>query len=777
MAQASSARRAKGRAGLIAFLLTAFFVFLAIEQVSPPAAVPATVPANEFSSARALEIVRAIAQKPHPTGTEENARVREFLVKQLKALGFQVEVQTSTAVRTERRWRGPALAATVNDIVAHRKGTGGNDILMLTAHYDSVPTGPGASDDGSGVATLLETARALRGEPLLNNLAIVLTDGEELGMLGAQALVRGNNPWLKNVRVVLNFEARGACGPSMMFETSENNGGLIREFARADSHAVSDSAMYEAYRRLPNDTDLTVFKQAGLAGMNFAYTGCWPRYHSARDDVRNISQRSLQHDGVQALALARGFGNLDLTHLAAPTRDYFSLFGHVFNYPQRWTGPLTVLAILLFLGVAVLGLRKRLLTPGGLFFGFIIWLAAATTAVALSEGIWLALRRMKWVALLPYGMPYHGALISYGFMALVVAVMAAVIGSLGRMRVGDLTVGALAWWALLAVLTALAAPGANYLFLWPLLASSLELGYAFLQKNAEQEEESVLVWMFPALTAILVFFPLAFLVVKLVGPTALVAVTVTTALLVGILLPMFHIMTAHRRWLLPGAALGAAVICLGAAVGMSGASARNPRADSLFYVLKADSGKALWASADRAPDAWTRQFLPGEVTHGNLSEFLPHPAPLIEHAAPAANLAPPQVTALQDTAQGNQRTLSLRIASPRHARVLWVTVAKGQVVQARLNGQRVREETSPHHPWSLIYTNLPATGVDLTLDVQAGEPVTLRVTDQSDGLPQIPGLTFQPRPADLMPSPAVPFDSTALVSKTFSFGAQPASKP
>ncbi len=765
----SPKRFAKGKAGMVAFLLTGFFVFLAIEQMQPPAPVPASAPASEFSAARALDLLRVIAPKPHPTGTEENARVRDFLVRELKNLGYDVQVQTVTAVRTERRGRGLVVAATVNNILARRKGFAGRDTVMLTAHYDSVPTGPGASDDGSGVVTLLETARALHGQPLLNNLAIVLTDGEELGLLGAKGFVT-DTPWVKDVRVALNFEARGACGPSLMFETSDNNGGLIEALARADSHAVTDSAMFEAYRRLPNDTDLTVFKQAGLAGMNFAFTGCWPRYHSARDVVANLSPRTLQHQGVQALALARWFGNLDLSHLAAPPREYFSLFGHVIDYPLNWSGPLTLLAVLLFLAVGFFGLRKKLLTVRGVVFGFVIWLASATVAVVLAQAVWIALRRWKLVALLPYGMPYHGALLSYGFMALVVAVMAAVIGSLRRMKVGDLTVGALAWWALAAGMTARHAPGANFLFIWPLVASSLELAYAFRQKNPEREEESLLVGMCPTLTALLIFFPLAFLVVQLVGPTALVAVTVTTALLVGILVPMFHIMTAHRRWLLSGVALVAALACWGAAAGMSGASARNPRTDSIFYAINADSGKAVWASADRAPDIWTRQFLSGEVTSGNLNAYLPASARLIERPAPALALPPPQVSPLEDATSGPTRTVRLRIASQRRARVIYVTAEQGGVVAARLNGQTFREDILPGHHWGLVYTNPPAQGIELDLELRAGAPLTLRVTDQTDGLPAISGAAFRPRPSDLMPSPAVPFDSSTLVSKTLSFG-------
>src|SRR5207244_3833401 len=138
---------------------------------------------------------------------------------------------TATATFTESRWRGPIPAATVNNIVTRLAGTANSKAVMLAAHYDSVPSGPGASDDGSGTVTLLETARALRsGAPLKNDVIFLITDGEELGLLGAKAFV-DTYPGLKGIGVVLNFEARGACGPTSMFETSARNGWLVEQFA------------------------------------------------------------------------------------------------------------------------------------------------------------------------------------------------------------------------------------------------------------------------------------------------------------------------------------------------------------------------------------------------------------------------------------------------------------------------------------------------------------------------------------------------------------------
>lgn len=757
-----------GKTAIAAFLLTAFFIFLAIEQVLPPAPVPASAPPTQFSAGRAMELLRVIARAPHPTGSEENNRVRNFLVTQLTGLGFEAKVQTANVVWQPRR-QPIAVPITVNNIVARLKGTGSTRAVMLSAHYDSVPTGPGASDDGSGVVALLETARALKsGPPLRNDLLIVFTDSEENASLGARSLV-DESPWIKDVGVVLNFEARGSCGPSLMFETSSPNGLLIESFAAAASHAVANSAFPEIYKRLHNYTDLTVFKQAGMPGLNFAYSGCWPRYHSQRDDVANISGRSLQHDGVQALALTRRFGNLDLTQPQTPSKQYFSLFGHLVYYPEGWVAPFTVLALMLFLGVVGFGLHKRLLTTRGILAGVVVWLGAAAAAALLSQGVWAGIRSARLVYLLPDGMPYHGELLTFGFMALTLAVMAAGYAWLRRINEGDVTVGAFVWWALLAALTAVRMPGANFLFLWPLVAGALGLGYTFRQKSTVNGDGSVLVWALPALVGILIFFPLLYGLVMGVTTTALPITTLMTALLIGFLIPMVRIMTAQRRWALAGASLVAAMACLVTAIAGSGASALYPRTDSIFYALNADSGKAVWASLDRVPDAWTRQFLSGKPVSGNLDEFVYFSAPLIEHPAPAAELAPAQLRVVTDITTGGRRALNLQIVPHRSALYIEVRAEKGNILAARVNGRRLREEPldKPGSRWTLGYGNPPANGFALALEVKAGEPITLRVTQQTDGLPHLTNTAFHPRPEDLMPSPAARSDSTTLVIKTF----------
>ncbi len=155
----------------LSILLTLMLVgVLSVIRLSPPAVAPATAPATMFSAARAMVHLREIAQRPHPTGSLENAGVRAYLVDQLAALGVQPEVQRATSVNHQP---GVTTAAVVHNIVARIPGTVSSGALLLVAHYDTVPTSPGASDDGAGVVTILETVRALLAGPALQNDVIV----------------------------------------------------------------------------------------------------------------------------------------------------------------------------------------------------------------------------------------------------------------------------------------------------------------------------------------------------------------------------------------------------------------------------------------------------------------------------------------------------------------------------------------------------------------------------------------------------------------------------
>jgi hypothetical protein len=369
----------------------------------------------------------------------------------------------------------------VQNIIAELQGTNpGNKAVMLAAHYDSVPQSPGASDDGAGVATLLETLSAVRaGGGLKNDLVLVFTDGEELGLVGAQAFAN-ENPLAKKVGVVLNFEARGSCGPVFMFETSEINGDLIKEFARSVPHPFANSMMFSLYQTLPNNTDMTMFRRVGLKGLNFAYIGCVNNYHSPSDNLNTIDSASLQHMGSYALALTRGFGNSSL-ELAGGESIYFDVFGkRLITYSQKWVLPLGLLTILLVGAVISFGIKT-----GGLTIRGIGWGALGFLASLIASNIVLSLLSL----LVPSDERGNSA--SAGSFALCFAVvlfaitLAVYIFLSRRTDVVNLSAGALLWWVLILIGSILTLNGASYLFTWPTLLGIVPLLILLVSKHRD----------------------------------------------------------------------------------------------------------------------------------------------------------------------------------------------------------------------------------------------------------------------------------------------------
>ena len=314
-----------GRSPMVARIATLLVFGLAVSAGVrsvhvPPAVVPASAPPAAFSAERAMAHVRQIARAAHPTGSAEHRRVRAYLVAELRALGLEPRLQQTIGIAS----RFP-VAGQVTNILARLPGTDtdGKAILM-TAHYDSVAVGPGAADDAAGTAALLETLRALRaGSPLRNDLIIALLDGEEDGLLGAAAFVR-EHPWARDVGVALCLDAGGTGGRALLYETGERNESVVRAFGRTPN-ATGSSAMYSGYRRMPNDSDFSELRLAGITGLNIAISERGDRYHTPLDDPAHLDPRSLQHHGDAALGVAREFGMMALPPAAEEDVIFFNL--------------------------------------------------------------------------------------------------------------------------------------------------------------------------------------------------------------------------------------------------------------------------------------------------------------------------------------------------------------------------------------------------------------------------------------------------------------------
>ncbi len=85
--------------GVAVLLFIALLAFLSIYLLKPPANVPASAPATEFSSGRAMEKLAVISKQPHPIGSSEHAVVRDYLLAELNALGLKPETQKTDVLQ------------------------------------------------------------------------------------------------------------------------------------------------------------------------------------------------------------------------------------------------------------------------------------------------------------------------------------------------------------------------------------------------------------------------------------------------------------------------------------------------------------------------------------------------------------------------------------------------------------------------------------------------------------------------------------------------------
>src|SRR5690606_17450046 len=295
----------------IILLLLLLAIYWSFKGAMPSYAPDANVDDTSFSTDRALVHVKTMSEKPHAVGFKAHSQVREYILSELTQLGLETTTQQGY---TSGDW-GNFSSAT--NILARIKGSEKGKALLLLSHYDSSPhSSLGASDAGSGVATILEGVRAFLKQNTApkNDIIILISDAEELGLNGADLFVN-NHPWVREVGLVLNFEARGSGGPSyMLLETNRGNARVIEEFIKANpKYPAANSLVYSVYKMLPNDTDLTVFREdMDIEGLNFAFIDDHYDYHTVRDNYERLDRNTLAHQGSYLMPLLKHFGNTDL---------------------------------------------------------------------------------------------------------------------------------------------------------------------------------------------------------------------------------------------------------------------------------------------------------------------------------------------------------------------------------------------------------------------------------------------------------------------------------
>jgi len=358
--------------GIKAFLVALVLAIgLAVLGSTPPRPLPPSAYAEDFSAGRAMGDVERIARAPHPSGSAEFAALRGYLMSRLESMGLTVRTQQGAFPEPARAWLNKqagtdAAAIPLVNVIGVLPGRDPKlPAVALMAHYDSVPGSPGAADDGAGVAAILETLRVLSlDDQRRRDVIVILTDGEESGLVGAR-LFFAQAPEARRIGAVVNLEARGGGGKANLFQTSAMNGEAVRAWTASAPHPAGTSLATFIYSVLPNDTDLTLALPKGYAAWNIAFIGRPRLYHSPLATADRLDQGALQQMGEQALGLARTLSRAETLPGKAPDVVFFDVFGlFVVHYAAWWGWAMLAVGLAGYAALATRDFRLRALLGG-----------------------------------------------------------------------------------------------------------------------------------------------------------------------------------------------------------------------------------------------------------------------------------------------------------------------------------------------------------------------------------------------------------------------------
>lgn len=745
-------------------------VISALDQLHSPIPLPGSAAPTVFSAGRARMHLNVIAARPHMVGSQAQSNVRDYIIDELRKVGLSPVVQKTTAIASDGR------IAVVQNIVATIKGANTSKAVCLGAHYDAAPLAPGASDNGISVASMLETARAIKNQaPLRNDIILLYTDGEENGLLGAKAFA-DDTLRATNIGIVLNFDGRGSSGPSIMFRTGSENGKVVREFDKAISRKMSTSFVQSLMEYYPGNTDFRYLRQIADGGLDFATVGSLESYHTVHDKLEHVDLGTLQQHGDNMLAVAVHFANLDLHAVGAPDVTFFSfLFSLFIIYPLAWNIPLAVLTTILFLIAGYLGLRRRKLSVRKVFLGFIISTLRVVVASVVVYFLWNALGPTRpefnrYVLQHVYTSGYF----LFGFLA-VALVVSTFFQHLCSEKLGWYagTFGGSLLWLVILWLSVFYLPGGCYVFLWPLCCVLLSSLYLQSIDNVTLISRLQVVLLVASLVpGILIFTNAMYLLFEVFSMMSVAVIAALLVLLLGTMQLPLTIATRQNPWSIPALASVFAIVFILLGLYSRQTSDKYPEPDSILYFLDADSSKAFWFTWDDKADDWLRQFFPSGLEKGSLARFIPnlswtttigyHDAPIISHNDPV-------VKVLSDHTDGTSRNLKLQIRSsaPHDSEVSFILVnpvLPEAVREVRVNGKKLEYSSLP---WPLWLHGIFDEVYELELKTEPTAPIRLQIVEALDGLPIQASRGLAPRPSWTIPRHFVLTD-LRIVSHTFS---------
>jgi hypothetical protein len=726
------------------------------------------LPLSEFSEIRAIENIKSIASKPHYVGSANHEEVAQYLANELSGLGLEVSFQEDMILFDDEN-----ILLKPKNIIAKIKGSTKGKALLLLSHYDSAPhsNSYGASDAGSGVATIIEAIRAFQYKKIVpkNDIIVMFSDAEEVGLNGAALFVK-KHALAQDIGLVLNFEARGTKGPSYMFmETNHGNAGMVQAFANADTkYANANSLMYSIYKLLPNDTDLTVFRvQGDIQGFNFAFIDEHYNYHTEQDNIANIDANTIAHQGSYLMPLLTYFADTNLTKtLSSNDEVYFTIPFQFFHYPSSYIFTLVWFALILFVVLLAIGFGRKVIDIKSILSGVSIYIGNLALVVLITFLGWKFILYLypQYNDLLN-GFTYNGHLYIAFFMSLTIAVCFFFYQFADVKRIGfSGYIAPLMLWLILNFAMAYQLEGGSFLII-PLYGGLILFGIYVL--TGQSFTLLNFIFSIPALLLIgpfILTLPIG-LGLKMLFVSALLCVQ-----LFGLLLPLFMPIKAKAIW--GFTFLLISVVFFVSASRHSDYNVGEAKSNSLVYWFDADTNKPQWRTYDKNLDAWTKRYLGknpialGIDATNNLSSKY-NSCFTFAAKAPKIDLAKPTIVFEKDSIAGNLRYFKIKITANRavnrydiltnHPIDLYDFRANGQAV---ITGNQSRITHVDHHVMRYYVTDHQPLVLDFYINI--GSVFSLKLLESSFDLLKHPLLTIKPRDNWMMPTPFVLNDAVII---------------
>ncbi len=731
-------------------------------------------PLSEFSTLRAFAKVKAMSAKPHFVGSKNHEAVAQYLISELKNLGLNPSIQEGFTLSD-----GGTLVKSKN-IIAKIKSTSTalgekNKALLLLSHYDSAPHSysHGASDDASGVATILESVRAFLNNKTKhkNDIIILFTDAEELGLNGA-ALFVTEHKLAKEVGLVLNLEARGSSGPGyMLMETNEGNAKMVDAFSNGNvRYPVSNSLMYSIYKMLPNDTDLTVFREQGkIQGFNFAFIDGHYNYHTAQDDAQHLCKNTLEHQGSYILPLINYFGNADISNLnSSNDKVYFNIPFTFVNYPFDWILPMLIIGFVLFFAFVMIGLGKQILRMDEIVKGFIPLFTSLIVVGGITYVLWKVILGFypQYKDILQ-GFTYNGHDYIYAFVSLALCICFLIYSNNGKRNPEmSQSIAPLLIWLLINTAIAFLLKGGGF-FIIPVLCSLLMVGFFVITQKSNAILNLIL-----SIPTLLLIVPFIQMLPIGLGLKMLFVSTILTVLCFTLLLPIFGSFSKMKNWSLAFLLLSFGFFA--EAHTTSGYENGKAKPNSLLYILNSDTGKAYWASYDKTTDEWTKGYLgekPKNASSLNKNQLYSKYGSqyTLMADAPKKNIMKPTISFAKDSIAGNKHFLKIVISPNRNVNRYDVFVNNMSIQNLKANGVKSLDfETKIGGKASnkiLSYYVVHNEPLIMEFTIPAGEKVDMDLVESSFDLMNNPAFSMAKRRSWMIPTPFVLNDAVVITQK------------